>query len=89
MWIPRDKSILSGPDQGEEEAKPAPPLLSANLPFAIDPSWVLVESGFEPGWEHEIESIFTMANGYVGTRGSLAHRTHEPLIPCHLPGRSV
>lgn len=75
MWIPRDKSILSGPDQGEEEAKPAPPLLSANLPFAIDPSWVLVESGFEPGWEHEIESIFTMANGYVGTRGSLAERT--------------
>ena len=75
MWIPRDKSILSGPDQGEEEAKPAPLLLSANLPFAIDPSWVLVESGFEPDGERGIESIFTMANGYVGTRGSLAERT--------------
>lgn len=37
-----------------------------------DPSWLLVEEGFNPAREHEIESLFAVANGYVGTRGSLA-----------------
>ena len=40
--------------------------------FTIDPSWALVEEGFSLAREHEIESIYTVANGYVGTRGSLA-----------------
>ncbi len=74
MWILRDQSILSVPTGGEEEAKPTPLLFPVNPPFAIDPHWALVEAGFEPGREHEIESLFTMANGYVGTRGSLAER---------------
>ncbi|MBI2953537.1 MAG: glycoside hydrolase family 65 protein [Chloroflexi bacterium] len=35
-------------------------------------SWLLVEEGFNLAREHEIESLFTVSNGYVGTRGSLA-----------------
>ncbi|MDI1450168.1 glycosyl hydrolase family 65 protein [Polyangium sp. 6x1] len=43
-------------------------------PFAPprDPSWVIVESGFDVAREHEIESLLTIANGYLGVRGSLA-----------------
>lgn len=37
-----------------------------------DPGWTVVEEGFNLALEHEIESLFTVANGYVGTRGSLA-----------------
>ena len=40
-----------------------------------DPSWLLVEEGFTLAREHEVESRFTVANGYVGTRGSLAEGT--------------
>lgn len=34
--------------------------------------WLLVEEGFTLAREHEIESLFAIANGYVGNRGSLA-----------------
>ncbi|HEX5831316.1 MAG TPA: glycosyl hydrolase family 65 protein [Gemmatimonadaceae bacterium] len=46
----------------------------AVLPAAptTDPAWLLVEDGFNLAREHEIESLFAVANGYVGTRGSLA-----------------
>src|SRR5690606_23643077 len=37
-----------------------------------DPAWRIVDAGFVVTREHEIESIFTTANGLVGTRGSLA-----------------
>lgn len=37
-----------------------------------DPGWVVVDEGFNLAREHEIESLFTVANGYIGTRGSLA-----------------
>lgn len=37
-----------------------------------DPGWILVEQGFTLGREHEVESLFAVANGYVGSRGSLA-----------------
>lgn len=37
-----------------------------------DPEWVLVEEGFTLTREHEVESLFAIGNGYVGTRGSLA-----------------
>lgn len=37
-----------------------------------DPEWILVEEGFSLAREHELESLFAIANGYVGTRGSLA-----------------
>lgn len=38
----------------------------------VDPSWILVEEGFRLEREHEIESLFALANGRVGTRGALA-----------------
>lgn len=37
-----------------------------------DPSWLLVEEGFTLVREHELESQFAIANGYLGSRGSLA-----------------
>ena len=33
---------------------------------------MLSEEGFTLGREHEVESLFAIANGYVGNRGSLA-----------------
>jgi kojibiose phosphorylase len=42
---------------------------------AAKPSWLLVEEGFDLAREHEVESLFTVANGYMGTRGSLAEGT--------------
>ena len=50
---------------------PGPP---ADLPVApsADPEWILVEEGFTLTREHEVESLFAVGNGYVGTRGSLA-----------------
>lgn len=44
-----------------------------NLPFgpSSDLGWLLVEEGFTLVREHEIESIFAVANGYIGTRASL------------------
>ena len=48
--------------------------LGVVLPLApsSDPGWLLVEEGFTLVREHEIESIFAVANGYIGTRASLA-----------------
>jgi trehalose/maltose hydrolase-like predicted phosphorylase len=37
-----------------------------------DPRWLLVDEGFALAREHEVESLFAIANGYVGNRGSLA-----------------
>jgi len=39
-----------------------------------DPTFLLIEEGFEPLREREIESLFTVGNGYLGTRGSLEER---------------
>ena len=47
--------------------------LGVDFPLApsSDPGWLLVEEGFTLVREHEIESIFAVANGYIGTRASL------------------
>jgi trehalose/maltose hydrolase-like predicted phosphorylase len=52
-------------------------LAGALLPACqtTDPSWLLVEEGVNLVREHEIESLLTVSNGYVGTRGSLAEGT--------------
>lgn len=44
------------------------------LPFAWaeDEAWQLVEERFVVPREHEVESLFALGNGYVGTRASLA-----------------
>jgi trehalose/maltose hydrolase-like predicted phosphorylase len=47
-------------------------LLEPTLVRSSDPSWLLTEEGFTLSREHEIESLFAIANGYVGNRGSLA-----------------
>jgi kojibiose phosphorylase len=75
MSARRDNSILQTPPQAEAAANPAALFFSINPPLISDPSWMLMEEGFELSREHEIESIFTVANGYVGTRGSVAERT--------------
>ncbi len=36
-----------------------------------DPTFLIAEEGFNPLREREVESIFTVGNGYLGTRGSL------------------
>jgi trehalose/maltose hydrolase-like predicted phosphorylase/hydroxymethylpyrimidine pyrophosphatase-like HAD family hydrolase len=36
------------------------------------PEWVMVEAGFVPTREHEVESLFAIGNGFLGSRGSLA-----------------
>lgn len=36
-----------------------------------DPAWVMVDDEFTPVREHEFESLFAVANGYLGARGSL------------------
>jgi len=37
-----------------------------------DPLWRIEEEGFNLAREHEIESLFAVSNGYVGSRASLA-----------------
>jgi trehalose/maltose hydrolase-like predicted phosphorylase len=37
-----------------------------------DPLWRIKEEGFNLAREHEIESLFAVSNGYVGSRASLA-----------------
>jgi trehalose/maltose hydrolase-like predicted phosphorylase len=39
-----------------------------------DLDWFLVEEGFTLAREHEVESLFAIGNGYVGSRASLAER---------------
>ncbi len=39
-----------------------------------DPTRLVVEEGYEPLREREMESVFTVGNGYLGTRGSLAEQ---------------
>lgn len=54
-----------------------------NLPLApsSDLGWLLVEDGYSLVREREIESIFAVANGYIGTRASLEEgsRLSHPL----------
>ena len=51
--------------------------MPADLPTAptADPEWVLVEEGFVLAREHEVESLFAIGNGYVGSRASLSEGT--------------
>lgn len=49
-------------------------LYPVTLPAAptAEPEWVLIEEGFTLTREHELESLFAIANGYAGSRGALA-----------------
>jgi len=50
------------------------PVDQAELPAKLtdDPQWLFVEDGFTLAREHELESLFAIGNGYVGSRGSLS-----------------
>jgi len=51
-----------------------PPSQAFSIPpfRTSDPEWLLWDEGFTLTREHEIESLFAIANGYIGNRGSLA-----------------
>ena len=80
----------------DREAAPAagsatgPSPLGVNLPLApsSDPGWLLVEEGFTLVREHEIESIFAVANGYIGTQG-VARGGKPALTTGHLRRRDL
>jgi len=61
-------------DLGELRIVPAAPAAPMGLPAAPSaaPEWLLVEEGFTLTREHELESIFAIGNGHLGSRGSLA-----------------
>jgi kojibiose phosphorylase len=40
-------------------------------PPGADPGWLLIEDGVDPAREREIESLFALGNGYLGTRASI------------------
>ncbi|MBR1455719.1 MAG: glycoside hydrolase family 65 protein [Oscillospiraceae bacterium] len=42
-------------------------------PYSIDP-WAIVEAGFSPEKLRESESVFALANGFIGMRGNLEER---------------
>jgi kojibiose phosphorylase len=50
-----------------EEPRP----LDLPLSRTRDEHWNLIEEGYTLAREHEIESLFSVANGYAGTRGSI------------------
>jgi trehalose/maltose hydrolase-like predicted phosphorylase len=74
---PRFRALLRRQIAAHRELWPvraaAPFALPSELParLSADPAWLLVEEGVMLAREHEIESLFTVANGYVGTRGAL------------------
>jgi trehalose/maltose hydrolase-like predicted phosphorylase len=52
-------------------ASPIRPDIDLPLAASNDPGWLLVEDGATLLREHAIESIFAIANGFIGTRASL------------------
>ncbi|MBI2863108.1 MAG: glycoside hydrolase family 65 protein [Chloroflexi bacterium] len=67
-----DRQILSHRGFTAVDGEGKGELFAVSAPAAVDdPGWVLVEEGFSPAREHEIESLFTVANGYIGTRGAV------------------
>jgi len=48
-----------------------------------DPTFLLIETGYNPLREREIESLFALGNGYLGTRGSLEEQ-EKPSAPATL-----
>lgn len=72
---PRFRELLG--EQIALRAQAWPMTAAAVAPFAPvqptrDPAWSVVEEGFNLAREHEVESLFTVGNGYLGSRGSLA-----------------
>src|SRR5205823_2082310 len=45
--------------------------LRGSAPAPTDVAWQIVEDGYDPALEHEIESIFAVGNGFIGVRAAL------------------
>jgi len=45
-----------------------------------DPTWQVVEDGYDPARLNAYETLFTVGNGYLGTRGSF-EESHEGSLP--------
>lgn len=87
-----------GPDRFQEllaqqvamHAQRARPATAAALDLptipATDRDWLFVEEGFALAREHEIESLFAVANGYVGVRGALAEGSSLSLPATYVAG---
>ena len=69
--------ISKGPAGCPEPLARQAALHSVQLPAVPtdDPDWILAEEGVTLAREHELESLFAIGNGYVGSRGSLAEGT--------------
>lgn len=77
--LARRGADLVATDLGQIEVRPRKPpahgpSLLQTLPATrtTDPEWIIEETSFTPAREHEMESLFTVGNGFVGTRGSLS-----------------
>jgi beta-phosphoglucomutase family hydrolase len=49
-------------------------------------AWRIEQTGFDPAREHEMESIFTVGNGYLGARGALDTPLPGSLGDLHIAG---
>lgn len=63
--------------------------LSSPVSPTEDPLWRLVEEGFDLAREREIESLFTAANGYTGTRARWKKVASSPRRQPSLQGAST
>jgi trehalose/maltose hydrolase-like predicted phosphorylase len=62
---------MTGSECGTDRSEPHDLALLPATPTP-DPGWILVDEGFNLAREHEVESLFAVSNGYVGSRGSVA-----------------
>lgn len=51
------------------EERPSQPSRATEV--TADPGWAIVESGFDPRRERDVEALLTIGNGYLGTRGAV------------------
>jgi len=69
---PRFRSLLADQLKRARRGLRARPHRIDRLPApGADAAWRLREDGYEPAFEHEIESRFSLGNGFIGIRGSL------------------
>lgn len=50
------------------------------------PEWLITESGFDPTTANTVETLFTVGNGYLGTRGTLEEGHRGELSGTYLAG---
>lgn len=53
-----------------ENGKERPPFSVFDSPFSIDTTWMVTEDHFDPARLHHKETVFTIGNGYLSTRGA-------------------